>query len=306
MRELLAISLFALSAGCVNDLQGSNVQFDFSKTMPFSADGTHYTIYAFQDDAMAGRLFELEQFEVHDIVTFTSPCFIDVGEHVPHPGLHVSQYAKVIGMDVGIPDITNPPPNASEADKVTAATAVQRENNVALIGGLVTGFLPIKAVTSASTAVYPAVGTDCADANGIPPANCTDAVSNQKRLSMCQAFWKANPAYYEGTDRILTAPLNGIAHGNVDGVNPVNMAPVGGAQFFIDEVVGTDNFDGYAIYQQMDNAAASDPGTLVLSGGKGTMETRGVIHVHMTNALNDTLFADMAIFSDLGQDDVSF
>ncbi|MEO6774562.1 MAG: hypothetical protein ABI467_16355 [Kofleriaceae bacterium] len=272
--------------------------------MPISPAGTHYSVYAFQDDAMAGRIFQLQQFEVHDIVTFDSPCFIDVGDHVPHPGLHVSQYAKVIGMDVGIPDITNPPPNATEQDKITAATAVQRQNNVALIGGLVTGYLPINAVTSASTAVYPAVGTDCSDANGIPPPTCTDAVSNQKRLAMCQAFWAANPDYYEGTDRILTSPLNGTAHGNVDGVNPVNMAPVGGAQFFIDEVL--DGFDGFAVYQQMDGAAADDPGTQILVGGKGTMETRGVIHVHLTNPTNAALFADLAIFSNLGADDVSF
>jgi hypothetical protein len=293
-----------LAAGCVNDLEGSNVQFDFSKVMPFSPDGTHYSIYAFQVDPMAGRLFQLDQFEVHDLVTIDSPCFIDVGDHVPHPGLHVSQYAKVIGMDVGIPDVANPPANATEADKITAATAVQRENNVALIGGQVKNFDPIKVVSSASTAVYPAVGADCFDASGIPPANCTDEVANQKRLAMCQAFWTANPDYYEGTDRILTSPLSGIAHGDVDGTNPVNMAPVGGAQFFIDEVLG--GFDGYAIYQQMDNAAASDPGTLLLFGDKGTMETRGVTHVHMTNPTIPNLFADMAIFADLGQDDVSF
>jgi hypothetical protein len=87
-------------------------------------------------------------------------------------------------------------------------------------------------------------------------------------------------------------------------VNPVNMAPVGGAQFFIDEVL--DGFDGFAIYQQMDGAPASEPGTQILVGGKGTMETRGVTKVHMTNPTNQNLFADMAIFSDLGQDNVSF
>ena len=273
--------------------------------MPLSPDGTHYSIYAFQDTMTTGYTFQLDQFEVHNIVTMDSPCFIDVGDHVPHPGLHVSQYAKVIGMDVGIPDIMNPPANATEQDKITAATAVQREDNAEKIGGLqVPAFLPIKAVTSVSTAVYPAVGADCTDATGIPPPECTDDVSNKRRLTMCQAFWDANPNYYEGTDRILTSPLNGDAHGNVDGVNPVNQAPVGGAQFFIDEVL--DGFDGFAIYQQMDGAAASDPGTPILLGGKGTMETRGVIHVHLTDPTNPTLFADMAIFADLGEDNVSF
>lgn len=304
MRALVATSVLALFAGCVNDFQGSNVQFDFSSVMPISPAGTHYAIYAFEDDAMNGRIFQLDQFEVHSIVTMDSPCFIDVGEHVPHPGLHVSQYAKVIGMDVGIPDIANPPANATEQDKITAATAVQRELNAQLIGGLGNPPTPIKAVTSASTAEYPAVGASCQDANGIPPPDCTDEVSNQKRLTMCQAFWHQHADYYEGTDRVLTSPLNGIAHGNVDGKNPVNMAPVGGAQFFVDEVL--DGFDAYAIYQQMDGAAANDPGTQILVGSKPTMETRGVQHLHLTNTTNPNLFADMAIFSDLGQDNVSF
>lgn len=304
LRELVAISLLALSAGCVTDFQGSNVQFDFAKAMPVSPDGTHYSIYAFEDDAMNGRIFKLEEFEVHTLVTMSSPCFIDVGDHVPHAGLHVSQYAKVIGMDVGIPDITNPPANATEQDKITAATAVQREQNAELIGGLVVGIAPIKAVTSASAAAYPAVGTSCQDANGIPPPDCTDDVSNQKRLAACQAFWKANPDYYEGTDRVLTSPLNGIAHGNVDGSNPVNNSPIGGAQFFVDEnLVG---FDTYAIYQQKDGAAANDPGTQILVGAHPTMETRGVQHLHMTSPVNQNLSADMAIFSDLGEDNVSF
>ena len=304
MRALVAASVLALFAGCVNDFEGSNVQFDFSRVMPISPAGTHYAIYAFEDDAMAGRIFQLDQFEVHSIVTMDSPCFIDVGEHVPHPGLHVSQYAKVIGMDVGIPDITNPPANATEQDKITAATAVQREQNAELIGGLGNPPTPIKAVTSASTAEYPAVGTGCTDASGIPPADCTDDLSNQKRLTMCQAFWDAHPDYYEGTDRVLTSPLNGVSHGNVDGVNPVNQAPVGGAQFFVDEVL--DGFDAYAIYQQMDGTATDDPGTKILVGSKPTMETRGVTHVRLTSPTNPNLFADMAIFSDLGQDNVSF
>ena len=279
------------------------MQFDFATPMPVSPDGTHYSVYAFEDDPMNGRIFQLQQFEIHTLVQFDSPCFIDVGEHVEHPGLHVSQYAKVIGMDVGIPDYTNPPPNATEADKITAATAAQRELKAQLIGGLVPGFLPIKSVTSASTAVYPAVGADCSDATGIPPPDCIDAVSNERRLAACQAFWTDHKDYYEGTDRILTSPLNGTAYGNVDGKNPTNMAPVGGAGFYMDEVL--DGFDSYAVYQQMDGAAANDPGTQILVGGNPTMETRGVVRVHMTDPTG-SLSADMAIFSDLGEDNVSF
>ncbi|HEY0252800.1 MAG TPA: hypothetical protein VGC41_14795 [Kofleriaceae bacterium] len=291
--------MLALFAGCVDDLQGSNVQFDFSSTTPVTSEGTHLTLYAFQSDPMAGRLFELQRFEIHKIANLTSPCFIDVPPNVPHPGLHVSQYAQVIGEDVGIPDISNPPPNATEDEKITAATAVQRQMNVAALAS----DAGIKAVTSASTSVYPAVGADCSDANGIPPPQCTDEVSNKRRLDACQAAWKTDADFYEGTDRVLTQPLNGVAHGNVDGVNPVNQSPVGGAQFFIDEVVS--GFTGFALYSQMDGAASSEPGDLVLYGIP-SMPTRGVLHVHLANDATPAMFADLAIFSDLGDNDIAF
>ncbi len=301
MRVGIATGLLALFAGgCVKDLEGSNIQFDFSPATVASAPGTHLALYAYQVDPMAGRLFELQTFEIHKVVDLASPCFIDVGDHVPHPGLHVSKYAEVIGQDVGIPDITNPPANATEDQKITAATAFQRDINIHKLTDDAKG---IKAVTSASTATYGTVAADCADPNGIPPPECTDEVSNKRRLAACQAMWAANPNYYEGTDRVLTAPLNGVAHGDVDGTNPVNGSPVGGAQFFIDEVL--DGFDGFALYQQMDGQTT--PGGDLLMYGTPTMPTRGVIHVRLTDPTRPTvLFADLAIFSDLGQDNVSF
>ncbi|CAN5358535.1 hypothetical protein BH11MYX1_BH11MYX1_16620 [soil metagenome] len=298
MRVIAATGLLALFAGCVDELQGSNIQFDFSPATAVSGANDHLTLYAYQGDPMVGRLFELQRFEIHKVANLGSPCFIDVGDHVPHPGLHVSQYAKVIGNDVGIPDITNPPANATEQAKITAATAVQRQHNVELLfgdGG-------IKAVTSASPRTYGAVAADCAAAEGIPPATCTDDVSNERRLAACQQAWVADPDFYEGTDRVLTSPLNGTAAGNVDGTNPIDLAPVGGAQFYIDEVLA--NFDGYALYTQPDAQTAAG-GDLVLFGTPG-IPTRGVIHVHLTNATTPSLVADLAIFSDHGQDHVSF
>lgn len=298
MRAIAATGLLALFAGCVDELQGSNIQFDFSSATAVSGANDHLTLYAYQADPLVGRLFELQRFEIHKVANLDSPCFIDVGDHVPHAGLHVSQYAKVIGNDVGIPDITNPPANATEQAKITAATAVQRQHNVALLFGE----NGIKAVTSASARTYGAVAADCAAAEGIPPPSCTDDVSNQRRLAACQQAWATDPNFYEGTDRVLTSPLHGTAAGNVDGTNPINLAPVGGAQFYIAEVL--DNFDGYALYTQPD-AQTKPGGDLVLFGTPGT-PTRGVIHVHMTNATTPALFADLAIFSDLGQDHVSF
>jgi hypothetical protein len=303
-------SLFALCAGCIDGFQGSNVQFDFSPATPVLASAgatpltgelpanTHFTLYAFQEDAMQGRLFELERFEIHRIVDPTSPCFIDVGDHVPHPGLHATKFADRIAQDTGIPDYMNPPASATEQQKVEIGTAVQREKNIVSLASD-TG---IRVVTSASISNYPALAADCNDTNGIPPPDCMDDAANARRLAACQAFWASDSKYYEGTDRILTAPLNGVAHGMVDGMNPINQGPVGGAQFFVDEVL--DNFQGFAIYTQQDDQVA--PGGNLLLFGKPTMPTRGVIHVHLTNAASPAITADMAIFSNLGQDDVSF
>jgi len=312
-------------AGCIDEFSGSNVQFDFSPAMPVQAPvGTmpsstelpanvHFTLYAFQEDPMVGRLFAVQDFEIHKIVDLGSPCFIDVGSHVPHPGLHVSQYAKVIGMDTGITDITMPPPGATEQQKIDAATAVQREMNVQALAGD-TG---LKVVSGASDAVYGDVAADCNDTSKIPPPDCIDDASNKRRLEMCQAMWKQNPEYFEGTDRVLTAPLSGVTHGMVDGQNPVNLAPVGGAQFFVDEAL--DGFDGFAVYWQFDDAnkdgmpdyptgfpdAEKTPLGQLMLFGRPTTPTRDVIHIHMTSP-SSPLTAELAIFANLGNDTTNF
>ncbi len=258
----------------------------------------HFSIYGIQITGDRDRLFALNTFEVHPVVDVKSPCFIDVGDHVKHPGLHVSKYLEMVAIDTGIPDYRNPPAGASEVNKIDAATAAQRMLNIAALGAE-TG---VKAVTSASTSGYPAVAPSCASvANMIPPPMCTDDESNKHRLEVCQKAWKDDPTLWEGTDRVLVAPLAGTTYGLVDGMNPINLAPIGGAQFFIDEAVGT--MDAYAIYYQTDGMA--DPGKLFLYG-QPTYPTRGSTHVHLTSSVNPLLTAEMAIFVDLGEDNVHF
>jgi hypothetical protein len=305
------VAAFA-TGGCVDGFRGSNIQLDLGFGTPVEAHvagtpaadelpvNTHFTIYGIQQDSAADRLFELDRFEIHYLVDPTSPCFIDVGDNVPHPGLHVTQYAKKIAEDTGIADIANPPASATDQQKIVMATALQRMQNVGALGGA-TG-LAMKVVSSASTTAYPAVAAACGGpSDQIPPATCTDDASNQLRLALCQATWKADPNLFEGTDRVLTAPLNGITRGMVDGKNAINMAPVGGAQFFIRNAL--DNIDAYAIYTQTDGI--DTPGTQ-LYFGKPTMPTRGVRHVHLVSPANPMLTAEMAVFADLGQDDVHF
>jgi hypothetical protein len=304
------IAIAAAVGGCVDGFRGSNVQLDLSPATPVQAHvagammagelpaNTHFTIYAIKEDADQDRLFALERFEIHRIVDPSSPCFIDVGDHVAHAGLHVASYATRIAEDTKIPDITNPPATATEDQKILMATAIQRMTNVAALGGAA----GIKVVTSASDATYPVVAAGCTGpADQIPPATCTDDASNRLRLTLCQQAWKADPRLFEGTDRVLTAPLGGETHGMVDGRNPINMAPVGGAQLFVDEAL--DDVDAYAIYTQTDGI--DTPGTQLMFG-RPTRQTRGVIHVHLASPSDPTVTAEMAVFADLAQDDVHF
>src|SRR5262245_60770385 len=260
---LLGVMLCA----CVEGFTGSNVQMDLSPGTPVEASpgatpaateipsNAHYTLYAIRHGDLGDSLFEVDQFEIHRIVDLASPCFIDVGEHVPHPGLHVSQFAQVIAADNGftvtngVVDLANPPAAATDAQKIDVATAVQRQINVEALAS----DLGIKAVTSASVATYPNFAPDC---NGpdmlVPPPTCTDDASNARRLALCQTAWQADGNLFEGTDRVLTSPLNGVTHGMVDGLNPLNLAPVGGAQLYVDESLASAS--AFAIYWQFDDA----------------------------------------------------
>jgi hypothetical protein len=311
VRRWAGILLALVAAGgCVEGARGSNLELDLSRATPAQASAgatpnpmqlpsnAHYALYAIQSGDDRDRLFEIDRFEVHPIVDLTSPCFIDVGDHVRFPGLHVSQFAAQVAIDTGIPDYRNPPDTATEQQKVDAATAAQRMTNITSLGGN----SGIKVVTSTSTSAYPAVAADCTS-EGIPPAMCVDEDANARRLAACQATWAADPGFWEGTDRVLTSPLAGTTLGLVDGLNPINQAPVGGAQFFVDEDLT--GMDAFAIYWRLDDAAG--PGTLLMYGTPTVPSpTRGVMHVQLHSQSNPSLTADLAIFADLGQDEVNF
>ncbi|MFN0253359.1 MAG: hypothetical protein ACKV2T_41195 [Kofleriaceae bacterium] len=300
----------AALCGCVDAFRGSNIQVDLPPVMPRQASfgmqpapgqipaNAHFTLWGIVEGDNGQSLFELQRFEIHPIVDLGSPCFIDVGERVPYPGIHVSQFGAQVAADTGITDLSMPPPGATEEQKIDAATAVQRMGNIAALGGP-TG---IKAITTATPSVYPDVAPDCTRVDGmIPPPMCNDEDSNAQRLALCTASWDDDRRLWEGTDRILTSPLNGTTFGMVNGRNPVNLAAVGGAQFFVDEDVSS--IDAFAIYWRMDGD--DSPGTLLLYGTP-TITTRGVRHVELQSPINPSFNADMVIFPDLGEDSVSF
>jgi hypothetical protein len=59
------------------------------------------------------------------------------------------------------------------------------------------------------------------------------------------------------------------------------------------------------VYSQQDGAAPSELGEQLLYGTPAA-PTRGVIHVHMTSLVVPGLTADLAIFSDIDEDEVLF
>jgi hypothetical protein len=305
-----AVVVIGALGGCVEGFRGSNIQVDLPPTMPRQASAgmtpsatqlpsdAYLALWGIVDGANAQSLFELQRFEIHPIVDLNSPCFIDAGEHVQYPGIHVSQFSAQVAADTGIADITMPPAGATEEQKIDAATAVQRMSNIAALGGP----MGIKVVATASPSVYPPVAPDCNRVDGmIPPPMCNDADANAQRLALCTAAWDADENFWEGTDRVLTSPLNGTTYGMVVGRNPVNLGPVGGASWFVDEDV-TD-MDAFAIYWQMDGV--DGPGNLLLYGTP-YVSTRGVKHVELQSPVNPLFTADLVIFPDLDEDSVHF
>ena len=262
-----------------------------------------------------GYLFAVQDFEIHRVVDLSSPCFIDVGERRAASGPARQPVRAVIDADIGIPDYQNPPASATEAQKRSiAATAHQRMANITALAG--DGGLKARD-ERVDRASIPTVDADCTDTSKIPPPTCTDDASNKRRLEMCQQFWHDEPGLLRGHGSRAhgAARRHDVRHGRRQ--SPINLAPVGGAQFFVDEALA--GFDAYAMYWQFDDANGdgkpdypracpamqTHPGTLLLYGTP-TTPTRGVMHVHMTRRRQSSITAELAIFANLDQDTTHF
>jgi hypothetical protein len=336
-----------LTAACVDQFEGSNIQVDFGGgTLAQVQQGvapvtglqlppnTHYSLYGVRGSGPTAEYVEIQRFEVHLIVESSLPCFIEP-EGTRFPGLHVTKFEERVKLDTGIADLANPPPGATEQDRIDVATANQRTRNVSALGRAPRVVNPsplivdpggLKAITSASVARYPAVAATCVEDDStvdptlIPPATCTGDQSNSRRLELCRKVWAESPDLYSGTDRVLTEPLVGTYFGIVSGINPVNNAILGGTQFVVENIFA--DFDSYTFNWQFDDAngdGAPDypmgfpqrPFGTPVAAGTPSMPTRGVTRVVMPGVgpagERVTGFdCQLAIFSDLGDDDVHF
>jgi hypothetical protein len=337
----LALGLLLFLPACLEPFSGSNVQFDFAPAVQTAADrgatpqpeqppaDTYYAFYAadyvYRDVEPAdGRpdldmngeplvdrayIFEVQRFEIKTVIDRASPCFIDV-EGAPFPGIHITQHAAKMREVKGV---MNPfDPAVPRNDAIDVLTADRR---VELLSQLEDD---LKAVTSFSTFQYPATAAadNCGVMDQIPHPTCTSNESNAVRLRICKDLWEqAGPDFYEGSDKVFTLPLNGKFYGMVEGMNPINDGFVGGAGVYVDEDLA--GFDAFLVnwqFKDLNGDGAPDVPTGVEPSetgyqyltGRGERITRGLISASLRNLNDVTIRGTLAVFPDLGDDDVTF
>lgn len=273
-------------------------------------------------------LFEVQRFEIHKLIDTSSPCFIDlpggagIEGRTVFPGLHVTQHARKTREALELPSDADPLDENMPYD--LAVIVLTADRRMELLPRLEN---ELKAVTSSDATVEPgvpdfaypgtsAMGTCGGNLTDIPHPTCIDDESNALRLALCETMWRvAGPNFYEGSDKVFTLPLNGQFYGLVEGMNPVNaVGLVGGAGFYVDEnLVG---HDAYLInYQWKDFDGDGDPDApanmLSDTGqpylfGRSEHLTRGVTNASFRHATENTVRAQLAVFSQLGEDSVHF
>jgi hypothetical protein len=323
-RVLVIVSVASALAGCVESFSGSNVQIDFAPGVREEGtfdppDESYFTLYAVDqitdETGMVTQafLFAVQEFRIQPAVNLSSPCAIEI--EGPYPGLHITAFPTKEREQTGITDPTLPGQNERDVQRVL--TADQR-----LL--IAMAYQELKAITGGTSfATYGAIAGACVeddntvDPSLIPPANCIGETSNARRLELCRAAWAADPLHYEGTDRSLTAPLNGELYGLVQGTNPSNGAPLGGSGFFVDEVLDFDaytinwqyadlNGDGQPDYPASVPADQRSPTGFSYLSGLPISITRGVTNVPLSNRSDSTIAGQMSIFADIGDDSVNF
>jgi len=346
--------LCLLGTGCVDAFGGSAIDMDFQPavnapalagvtppgpgTPPF---GTFFSLYAVQyvyetdadgnvvtdvdgepviDGAFTHKAFD---FEIARLVELDSPCFIDTDSD-PYPGIHSSKELDRLKEDYGINDpiADTDKPLQHRIEVLTAE--VRHDVQIDLQN-------TVKAIVTFSEVLPPGqhpdfqMGTTCvvdgASESLIPPIDCTDDESNRVRLTLCRAFWDANPTFYQGNDKVFSIPRNGAWYGGVNGTNPKNGAPfLGGAIFFSPAALHAVELDALLLnwqFKDIDGDGEPDypAGTpdaekssigFHYMAGEPTKKTRGVINVEMRNRTILTVEADAAIFPGLADDDVNF
>ncbi len=306
-----AIAVGALStSGCVDSYHGTWMEFVLGRETHIPGDtpgaiggrppsGTHYEFWV----VTGGRAFYLQSFEVTKQLDPDFPCFIEDAES-KFPGLHTTMWYEKNLEDV-LSD-GNPTEPEGEQELGQIADAFVREERLFKVSGA------LKAVVGTDPTVTPAILTALANEVTVAaPITETDAASNARRLAICNAFFAEHPRYYVGQDKVFSLPLNGEFIGMVDGQDPRNSAPVGGAGFAVP--VTFEKFDYLWLTWQFNDPQDAriplyGPSTYGYHYMSGVPEhrTRRTINVRMQNEQFPAIGANVAVFPGIDQDNIQF
>ncbi len=317
---MLAMSAMA-AASCVEPYRGSWIEFVLGSNSHVPGDdnpgsgkppsGTHYEMWL----STGGRAFHLTSFRIVKQVEPDFPCFIE-DENSRFPGLHTTMWVEKNLEEVTADGSTSEPEGEAELGQM--ADAIERESNMQRVSG------QLKAIVAYDPAVTPQVLAALqAEVDAQAPITATDDAANARRTAVCEAFFAAHPHFYVANDKVYSLPLSGDWYGIVEGTDPRNNGPVGGAGVTVP--VSFEHFDYLWINWQFDDP--NDPrisGAVVNDQGDsqgpygpsaygyhymtGTPQyrTRRVITVEAQNAQFSAINATFGIYTSIGNDDVHF
>ncbi len=299
----------ALAGGCVEPFDGSKVEIVMSNTTHIPGDSpggggrppsdAHYEAYILKDN----QTFKLFEFDVVFVIDPSDRCFIEDEESI-YPGLHATQFPVRLEDDITANGHT---PTEDEAgDIYLAQKRVYTDFQL-----LTDDAVGVKSLVSHEPGLTLAGRQMLYDVAQVPDPSETGDDANADRLAACNQVFAEHPLLYVGNDKVFALPLNGDYYGNTKGRDPRNSAPTGGAKFDVSLVL--DDFDAMRINWNFNDPA--DPRAAAYGGsaigyhylaGTPILRTRGVVNVILTNNFFGTLRGDVAIFTDLAEDDVMF
>jgi hypothetical protein len=296
---LASFAVVAGTSACVDPFGGSKIELflhggvqvpgnDGAEGRPPS--DTHYEMYVVRETSV----FKLIEFEIRPAVSRADKCFIEMdGDRFP--GLHSTQIASKL---IAVASANGRTP--SDADAADIALAQVRVGNMGAIEGL-------KVLTSHEAQLTD--GTIATLWQQVPDPSLIADDANAARLAACHQIFAAHPGYYVGTDKILSLPINGTYYGIVEGMDPRNMALLGGASFSVD--ASFPEFDALRVNWNFNNPndprrAGYSPSNIGWHYMSGTpfVRTRGVINVTVRHQDFPQISGDIAIYTGLEDDSV--
>jgi hypothetical protein len=296
-----------ISTACVEPFDGSKVQLLLGGGVHVPGEGdpgdgrppadTHYSIFVLRDDAF----FKMIDFDIKRVIDRADPCFIEDDES-RFPGLHTTMWGlKTIEAAQDASSEGGEPVTDQEAGDI--AVAEIRVANLPRLEDAVRAVVKhqdglVEATLEARHAAIVAAA----------PIDDMSASANATRREMCRALYAEFPAYYVGSDKVFTLPINGVLYGMVDGSDPRNAAFLGGSSFNVNATFPA--FDSLVVnWDYNDPALAGADDTDVgyhYMAGRPEYRTRGVVNVPLQNNDYGPIQGEAAIFTDLDGDDVQF